>query len=681
MVSSITVYSDKTSFAIGEKTSLFATVFFTNGAAVDVSDLATWESLDNSKISVSGNTATALDTGATYVSASYQGFSKSVLLVPFSAVLNRIELSVQSLSLPVDGETVLRVSAIYDNGLSVDVTDSCVYSITDESVAIVNESGVITSQAAGTTSLNVSYHSESVTLDININSSTISSIQVTPIIGSKSINEQQQFEATATLDDGSKLDITNSVVWSSADESIIDINGAGVASLVSAGTTSINATYQLFSNSVNFQVLDKSIASLELILSSTSISVGISTALICIATYSDGSTEDITASVQLESSSPEVALVSNHTHTKGVVSSLGVGATTLSASIAGVTNSTELTVTTASLVSIAVESESSLLSANINAYFSAKGTFDDGSVVDITDTVTWELSDSQHGTISNSSGARGLFNNNFSQSSTQELTVTAGFHSVTGSKKIILAPGSISSISINPSQAILNMGQNTPFKAYAHFSDGASVDITDIATWSSSEDTIAMVSNSKLDGGYVSAISEGLVNLQASYKGLNSEQSSIDVDNSVSPQVEQDGTGLSATYFTGNNFDAIAGQRIDSTVNFNWSTGQAPLGVGDYFSVRWEGQIRGKVTGDCTIASRSDDGFRVTIGGTTYLDIWFPHGPRWDYNYSVPFVEGEKQNITVEFFENGGHAVAELYWECPGDTQLEVIPTIFLYTN
>ena len=134
-------------------------------------------------------------------------------------------------------------------------------------------------------------------------------------------------------------------------------------------------------------------------------------------------------------------------------------------------------------------------------------------------------------------------------------------------------------------------------------------------------------------------------------------------------------------YYSGRNFDTFKGQRIDSQVNFNWATGQAPLGVGDNFSVRWTGFIKGKYTGNCTIASRSDDGFRAYIGGNTILNIWTNHAPRWDYNYSVSFVEGEKQEITVEFYENGGHAVSELYWECPGDSGLEAIPMEFLFPN
>ena len=111
----------------------------------------------------------------------------------------------------------------------------------------------------------------------------------------------------------------------------------------------------------------------------------------------------------------------------------------------------------------------------------------------------------------------------------------------------------------------------------------------------------------------------------------------------------------------------------------NSASGQAPLGVGDYFSVRWSGQISGKTTGDCTIASRSDDGFRVYIDGVLLIDVWFAHAPKWDYAYNVAFEEGVKQDITVEFFENGGQAVAELYWQCDGDAALEAIPTENLF--
>lgn len=679
-LSAITVYSDKVSFAIGEEATLGAIGLYSNGTSANISTSVTWTSSDSSKVSVSGNTATAVAAGSATITATHEGVTSSLVLLPFSANVTGIELSASAINLPSDGQTQITVTALYDNGQTTDVTSLSSFTTDDGAVASVS-SGMVSAVAAGSTNLNVNYNGHTATAAITISSAVITSIQVSPIVGSKVKGATQQFFATATLDNGQTLDITSSASWSSTDTGILSINSSGLASLVDAGVATVTANYDGLSNNVSFTVTNKTISSLALTLGATSISTSVTTSASVIANYSDGSSEDVTDSVSFSSSDISVAIISNSQSTMGQINPVAIGSTTISASLSGVNTSETLNVTGASLVSIAVETNNSLLSSGVNAYFRAMGTYDDASVVDITSSVTWSLSTGIHGSILNSLQDKGLFINTFSGGSTTTLTVTATSGATNGSLDILLAPAIITSLTVNPQSATMNTSQNVDFKAYAHFSDGASMDITDVVTWNSSDTSIVMVSNSIVDPGRVSSLAEGSANVSASYNGMNSSNSAVTVDNGQTPEVSDDGDGLLASYYSGNSFNTLKGQRIDSQVLFNWSTGQAPLGVGDNFSVRWTGKIKGKYTGDCQVSSRSDDGFRLYIGGNTIIDVWFPHAPRWDHNYTVAFVEGEKQDITIEFFENGGHAVAELYWQCPGDGSLDPIPTEYLFSN
>ena len=446
-----------------------------------------------------------------------------------------------------------------------------------------------------------------------------------------------------------------------------------------SGSTVVSAQYQGVISHVNFIVSSKVITSLSLSLSSSISAIGMITSSTVIGHYSDSSTDDITGSVDFISSDNSIAVVSNSNLEKGSINSLNLGEVTITASLGGISSSVQLSVSSISLSSIRVETSSSLLSAGINAYFFAFGIYSDGSEIDITNNVNWTLSDIAYGSISNVSETKGLYTNTFIGNSTGNLDIDAEYAGVVGSLNIILAPGSIAGISITPLSAVKNTNKNFEYRAFANFTDGASVEITNIVTWESSDLNAAIISNGKNDTGLLSTITEGTVGIVASYKGLSSLSSSLIIDNEQAELESDNGTGLSASYYSGNNFDTLEGQRVDSQVNFNWAQGSAPLGVGDNFSVRWEGEIKGKFTGDCTIASRSDDGFRVYINELLVIDVWFAHAPRWDYNYSVPFIAGEKQVIKIEFFENGGHAVAELYWQCPGDVALEAIPTEYLF--
>jgi hypothetical protein len=72
--------------------------------------------------------------------------------------------------------------------------------------------------------------------------SDVMSIAVTPATASVPIGGTQQFFATGTLSDGTRADISNSVIWTSGATSIATVVSPGIATGVSAGTALISAT-------------------------------------------------------------------------------------------------------------------------------------------------------------------------------------------------------------------------------------------------------------------------------------------------------------------------------------------------------------------------------------------------------------------------------------------------------
>ncbi|WP_157068268.1 Ig-like domain-containing protein, partial [Legionella gratiana] len=73
-----------------------------------------------------------------------------------------------------------------------------------------------------------------------------------------------------------------------------------------------------------------------------------------IGTFSDASTQDLTSSVSWSSSSIATATISNVSGSNGFATGVASGTTTITAALSGVTGSTSLAVTNATLVSIAV---------------------------------------------------------------------------------------------------------------------------------------------------------------------------------------------------------------------------------------------------------------------------------------------------------------------------------------
>ena len=140
------------------------------------------------------------------------------------------------------------------------------------------------------------------------------------------------------------------------------------------------------------------------------------------------------------------------------------------------------------------------------------------------------------------------------------------------------------------------------------------------------------------------------------------------------------GTGLLGTYWANQTETGTpAGSRTDGTVNFDWGTsGPGAFGIGPYnFSARWTGTVEAPVTGTYTFTTKSDDGVRLSVNGATVISDWTDHAPTVDSG-TVSLTAGQKVPITMDYYQNGGGAVAKLSWSYPGTAQ-QVIPQTRLY--
>jgi hypothetical protein len=109
------------------------------------------------------------------------------------------------------------------------------------------------------------------------------------------------------------------------------------------------------------------------------------------------------------SSVTEHATVSNATGTEGLATAVSVGATTISAALGGVTGSTVLTVTPATLQSITVTpAHPPAINVGDTLQFTATGLYSDNSMLDVTTQATWGTSDGSVALESNAAGTIGL---------------------------------------------------------------------------------------------------------------------------------------------------------------------------------------------------------------------------------------------------------------------------------
>jgi hypothetical protein len=138
------------------------------------------------------------------------------------------------------------------------------------------------------------------------------------------------------------------------------------------------------------------------------------------------------------------------------------------------------------------------------------------------------------------------------------------------------------------------------------------------------------------------------------------------------------GTGLTGQYFDNADFTTLKVTRTDATVDFNWSSGSPDPSIGaDTFSVRWTGQIEAPVGEAVTFHVASDDGVRLWIGGQQVINNWTDHAPT-ENSGTITLVAGQKYAVQMDYYENGGGAVARLLWSSPSMAK-QVVPQSRLF--
>jgi len=144
------------------------------------------------------------------------------------------------------------------------------------------------------------------------------------------------------------------------------------------------------------------------------------------------------------------------------------------------------------------------------------------------------------------------------------------------------------------------------------------------------------------------------------------------------PSGQGQGTGLCGYYFPNTTFSGLSPGVIDPTVNFVWNGASPVAGVpGEYFSVRWLGQIQPQFTEDLTLVLRTDDGVRVWLDGQMVINDWFGRGAT-DSRYTFPAQAGRRYDLRIDYYQGLGGAAAQLYWES-GRLGRQIVPQSQLY--
>lgn len=404
-------------------------------------------------------------------------------------------------------------------------------------------------------------------------SKTLTAIAVSPSTASVAVGATGQFTATATYSDSSTADVTKTASWTTAKVAVATVNSSGLATGVAAGSTAVTATLSGVSGNASLTVPapTKTLSSIAVSPATASVAVGANLQFTATATYSDNSTANVSATASWTVANPAVASVNS----SGMATGLTADATTVTATLNGVSGSAKLTVTTAAaktITGIAVTPAAASVAVGATQQFTATATYSDNSTVNVTKTAAWKTGNTAVATVNSTGLATAV--------ASGSTTVTASLSGVNGTAAITVpAPAAtVTSITVSASNASVAMGVTQQFTATATYSDGSTANVTTTATWTAANTAVASIDST----GLLTGVAAGSTTITAALNGVSGNSSFVVT---IAP-----GTGVNiATWHVDNNRSGLnAGEQSLSPSNVS------PKTFGKLFSYLVDGYVYGE---------------------------------------------------------------------------------------
>src|SRR5207302_1782741 len=233
--------------------------------------------------------------------------------------------------------------------------------------------GLATSIGIGTATITTTSGTVSGGTALSVTVAALTSVVVTPAIPSIPLGTSQQFTATGTFTDKTTQDLTSTAQWSSSQAAVATIDNSGVATGGSTGITTISVTSGSITGTTTLTVTAAVLNAITVNPTVASIPLGTTQQFTASGSFSDGSTQDVTGTVHWSSSDGTVATVSITAGSQGLASTLASGAVTITAASGSVSGSGNLTVTAATLVSIALTPQNPAIPLGTSQQFAATG--------------------------------------------------------------------------------------------------------------------------------------------------------------------------------------------------------------------------------------------------------------------------------------------------------------------
>ncbi len=476
-VASVSVAPPTTTLSLGSQVPLQAVVQDASGNPVTGADVF-WSVRDPNIATVSSvGVVTGLALGSTQVAASSNGKSGIATITVQKTPVASVVVTPPHVDAAPGVHTPLTATA-YDAAQNP-LTDRVItWSTSSASVATVDANGMMIAVGPGNATITATSEGKSGTATVTVSQAPVATVAVTPSPLSMSVGQSTQLTATLKDAQGNILN-GRAVTWSSSNSGVATVSAQGLVTAVAAGATTITATSETKTGSDAVTISNVAVGSVVVQPQGPTILQGTNVQLS--ATVRDVNGNIVTDRVVTwTSANTSVATVS----TSGVVTGIGSGQVTITATSEGKSGTTSVTVTPAPVASVTIQPPSpDTVFIGYTAQLTAV-TKDSAGATLPGRTIAWHSNNTAVATIDATGLVTGV-----AASST---TITATSEGKTGSATLVSMKAPVGSVVVAPTTDSVTAAVTAQLTATIRDAKGTIV--TDRAiSWSSNQPTLVNV--------------------------------------------------------------------------------------------------------------------------------------------------------------------------------------------
>lgn len=497
---------------VGNTQQFAVTATYSDTSTSDVTNSVNWVSSETSIASLSTDgLLEAITAGETIITVTLDGQTSNLSI----EVIDLIDISVSPVTLTLPNGSIQQYIAtgLYTDNSTEDLSETVIWSVDN---ATINSDGLLTATSVGASTVTASIDETIGSASLTTSSAVLQSLSInaSPIIA-KGITEQ--LSAIGVFSDGSSKDISNLVSWSSNNTEITTVvENTGFLTAIETGNSLITASTESLSTTVSIDISDATIVEIAITPSALSLAKGSSNAVNIIAIFTDQSFVDISNEVQWQNTNSSTAAITPNTNsTSSTLVANDLGVTTLTASFQTFEATLEVTVTDAILSELTISPTNTSIPVGLSQRFYASGLYSDGSIQDLSTQVTWISDNEATATIDNITTLEGTAHS----LSAGIATISATFDEITQTTNLNVTTAQLNTIEIQPSKQTAAIDYNVPIQAFGQYTDGSVFDITNLAEWSASDQSILNLAESK--NGIIRTEQVGNTLINASFNNIS----------------------------------------------------------------------------------------------------------------------------------------------------------------